>query len=154
MDNKKCEYWRSSSKIIGWDNDVPILDETYEYCIGTKEQEICKCKGDKNKCDFYPEKREENIITKNTNIKNTAEMWLDAQNTGKSYQSTNGNFIYQANKGLFYKATMKRCPLEMWDIEEDNALNNLMKTEWKECKNILTKTEAENKYNIKIIEDY
>ena len=49
---------------------------------------------------------------------------------------------------------MKRCPLEMWDIEEDNALNNLMKIEWKECKNILTKTEAENKYNIKIIEDY
>lgn len=154
MDNKKCEYWRSSSKIIGWDNDAPILDKAYEYCIETKGQEICKCGGNKNNCDFYSEKNKENITTINITTKNTAEMWLDAQNTGKTYQSINGNFIYQANKGLFYKTTMKKCPLELWDIEEDDNLNNLMKIEWKECKNILTKSEAENKYNIKIIEDY
>lgn len=30
----------------------------YNYCSGTKEQEECSCKGDKTKCDFYPEVRQ------------------------------------------------------------------------------------------------
>lgn len=33
-------------------------------CYGTKEMEECSCGGDKSKCDFYPEKRQQKPKTK------------------------------------------------------------------------------------------
>ena len=33
------------------------VEKVVGYCIGTKEQEICRCKGIKEKCDFYPDYR-------------------------------------------------------------------------------------------------
>lgn len=32
--------------------------ETLGRCNGTKERDVCSCKGDRTKCDFYPEVRE------------------------------------------------------------------------------------------------
>lgn len=32
-------------------------DDTFGVCNGTKDREVCCCKGDENNCDFYPEKR-------------------------------------------------------------------------------------------------
>ena len=36
--------------------DTPI-EYKEGICWGTRECETCKCGGDPNKCDFYPEKR-------------------------------------------------------------------------------------------------
>ena len=33
-------------------------------CYGTKEMEECSCGGDKSKCDFYPEKRQQKLKAK------------------------------------------------------------------------------------------
>ena len=33
-------------------------------CYGTKEMEECSCGGDKSKCDFYPEKRQQKTANK------------------------------------------------------------------------------------------
>ena len=49
-------------------------------CLGTKECDRCNCGGDESKCDFYPEKRK--AAEKKMN---TAEMWLKAQEDGKTY---------------------------------------------------------------------
>lgn len=56
-------------------------DVIYGFCSGTKECEICSCKGETSRCDFYSEKRE-----KTNKMLNTAEMWLEAQKTGKVYK--------------------------------------------------------------------
>ena len=52
----------------------------YGVCLGTKEVDRCNCGGDESKCDFYPEKRK--AAEKKMN---TAEMWLKAQEDGKTY---------------------------------------------------------------------
>lgn len=35
------------------------ITETIGYCYGTREQERCTCKGNKARCDFYPDVRKE-----------------------------------------------------------------------------------------------
>jgi len=37
-------------------NTGEILYRKECRCLGTKEQEICSCGGDEEKCDFFPEK--------------------------------------------------------------------------------------------------
>lgn len=36
---------------------IESVKKTVGRCWGTKECDICNCKGDESKCDFYPEKR-------------------------------------------------------------------------------------------------
>ena len=36
--------------------EAPVDYIVEDYCIGTKEREICTCGGDKRKCNFYPSK--------------------------------------------------------------------------------------------------
>lgn len=38
---------------------IESVKKTVGRCWGTKECDICNCKGDESKCDFYPEKRKE-----------------------------------------------------------------------------------------------
>lgn len=136
---KKCECWEEEYQIIGWYNPyVPELsEEPIQICNGTKEREICSCNGDVTKCEFYPEKRKEN------NIMNTAEMWLNAQEDGKIYYCN--SVKYQKDIGLINVATEKPWPLGAW-----TSLDKLMKEEWERYQT-MTKSEAEAKFNIKIV---
>lgn len=36
------------------------VEEEKSYCIGTRECDICSCSGDRSKCDFYENVREDN----------------------------------------------------------------------------------------------
>lgn len=45
---------------------VGSVDVKYEYCIGTKDQDECSCKGDRTRCDFYPGIREKAIKEQET----------------------------------------------------------------------------------------
>lgn len=40
----KCDCYHEQAS---WDNTI------YGVCWGTKEEDICSCKGDRTKCDFY-----------------------------------------------------------------------------------------------------
>lgn len=55
----KCECYEQrevcESLIYSLDPNIKIIG----ICNGTKEREECDCKGNKAKCDFYPEIREE-----------------------------------------------------------------------------------------------
>ena len=44
---------------VHYDKDANGFDHMVERCIGTKEMDICSCKGDRSKCDFYDYVRKE-----------------------------------------------------------------------------------------------
>ena len=121
---------------------VVISNSDKTVCYGTKEREECDCNGDESKCNFYPEKRKENRGM------NTTEMWTKAQEDKMCYEtiSQEPNLLYyQKDKGLFDEEGM-RCGPEMWDYFDD-----LMNEQWR--LRTMTKSEAEAKFNIKIVGD-
>ena len=123
---EKCECWHCGT------------------CWGTKECEECTCDGDTTKCNFYPEKRKEKKVM------NTAEMWIKAQEDGMCYeaimsQSTSEELFYQKNHGLFDG--------DGYEFMLDNmeSFDEFMSMEWR--LRTMTKSEAEAKFNIKIVGD-
>lgn len=82
---------------------------------------------------------------------NTAEMYLQAIQSGHVYETipeSETDFIlyYQKDKKLFDEEGIA-CGPEVW-----NYFDDLMKEQWKQS-NVLTKSEAEAKFNIKIVGD-
>lgn len=87
---KKCECYHEVERGIY----NPYLDRTLVVkegeCWGTKERDICSCKGDKCKCGFYPhikqkaleeKERRQNAKQKDNtlkHIKESLEFYLDS----------------------------------------------------------------------------
>lgn len=141
---EKCKCWEEETKrIVGWYRNEP-MHKTVQICNGTKEREECSCNGDKLKCNFYPENRKE------SKSMNSAEMWVKAQEDGMCYETVEQGpdavtLYYQKDKGLFDGYSM-RCDPNIWDYFDD-----LMNEQWR--LRTMTKSEAEAKFNIKIIGD-
>ena len=110
-------------------------------CLGTKEVEPCSCDGDESKCDFYPEKRK--AAEKKMN---TAEMWLKAQEDGKTYIVKQQTLCYSKQRGLFYATN---CHSNFNNF----TLDKFLSLEWTEMQEeIMTKLEAETKFGIRIVD--
>ena len=110
-------------------------------CLGTKEVETCSCGGDESKCDFYPEKRK--VAQKTLN---TAEMWLKAQEDGKTYIVKQQTLCYSKQRGLFYATN---CHSNFNNF----TLDKFLSLEWTEMREeIMTKAEAEKKFGIRIVD--
>lgn len=129
---ERCKCW------------VVISNSDKAVCYGTRECEECTCDGDITKCNFYPEKRKEKKAM------NTAEMWLKAQKDGMCYEAINYNdrqeaILYQKDKGVFDEDGFGI------DIQTWAYLDDLMSEKWK--LRTMTKSEAEAKFNIKIVDD-
>lgn len=134
---EKYNCWEEKEIIMGYYLDYPVK-KVKQICNGTKECEECSCNGDVSKCDFYPEKR------KKDKRMNTAEMWLKAQEDGYCYETNKKPILYyQKNKGLFDQDNCF-CGTGVWDYFDD-----LMNEQW--CLCTMTKSEAEAKFNIKIV---
>ena len=118
-----------------------IFRHTYGVCLGTKEVDRCNCGGDESKCDFYPEKRK--AAEKKMN---TAEMWLKAQEDGKTYYSKEADALYSKEFGLVEERDIS-LKVNMGDFP---TFEHLMRSEWEEVK-VMTKAEAEKKYGIRIV---
>ena len=57
----RCECYKYGKRLgyrYNFDGTPYEAKVIYNYCSGTKEREECSCKGDKTKCDFYPEVRQ------------------------------------------------------------------------------------------------
>ena len=115
-------------------------------CLGTKEVDRCNCGGDESKCDFYPEKRKaaEKML-------NTAEMWLKAQEDGKTYIVKQKTLAYSKERGLFYVTDLTSYnylkDFKNWKFDQ------LLSLEWTEMsETIMTKAEAEKKFGIRIVD--
>ena len=114
----------------------------YGVCLGTKEVDRCNCGGDESKCDFYPEKRK--VAEKKMN---TAEMWLKAQEDGKTYYSKEADALYSKEIGLVEEGDISQ-KVSMGDFP---TFEHLMKSKWEEVK-VMSKAEAEKKYGIRIVD--
>ena len=56
---KKCDCYCKSERFEYNPIIMKGVMNPYSYCNGTKERDECSCGGDRTKCDFYPEVREE-----------------------------------------------------------------------------------------------
>ena len=123
-----CPYYKRN-------NDV------YGYCSGTKWNQTCVCQGNQSKCDYYPEKREK--AKKMT----TLEMMNLAKDNGKTYKCAYDMF-YNNVLGFNDGKGHMRSGYDFTNI------NNLFDIDyWEEATLCMTKSEAEEKYGIKIIGD-
>lgn len=139
----KCKCWEELVTIKGWNGNKNLYNYK-QICNGTKEREECTCDGDITKCNFYPEKRKEKKVM------NAAEMWLKAQKDKMCYETIEQGpdavtLYYQKDKGLFDNDGV-RCGPDMW-----NYFDDLMNEQWR--LRAMTKSEAESKFNIKIVGD-
>lgn len=109
-------------------------------CLGTKECEECSCYGDPAKCDFYPEKRKEKKMT-------TLEMMNQAAQDGKTYKAE--DMRYNVSLGFHDNENKK------WNANAFDYINDIFAINYWQVKpdNEMTKSEAEAKFNIKIIGD-
>ena len=114
----------------------------YSVCLGAKELERCYCGGDKSKCDFYPEKRKAA-----EKPMNTAEMYIKANENGKTYYSESVDAFYSKEFGLV-EAEDTTQKVQIGDFP---TFEYLMQREWEEVK-AMTKAEAEKKYKIRIVD--
>ena len=136
---RRCNYYDARVKTI--ENKYGSFIDAYGVCLGTKECDRCNCYGDESKCDFYPEKRK--AVEKKMN---TAEMWLKAQEDGKTYYSKEADALYSKEFGLVEEGDISQ-KVSMGDFP---TFEHLMKSKWEEVK-IMTKAEAEKKYGIRIV---
>lgn len=137
--------------------DCYHIEYGHGRCWGTKDMEICYCNGEKAYCDFYKTVREKGSEKVETKM-NTAEMWLKAQEDGQIYVS--GDIAYSKFHGWVLIADFN----EPWGLvaftdysgEPENAkheLDDLMNLEWvKYDKVIMTRADAEEKFNVKIVD--
>ena len=131
---ERCDCYNTRVKEYGSFIDI------YGVCLGTKESKRCNCFGIKSNCDFYPEKRK--AAEKKMN---TAEMWLKAQEDGKTYIC---NSVLYNKKTGFISAT----ELKPWPISAFDNIENLMEAQWSlHQEEIMTKAEAEKKFGIRIV---
>ena len=131
---ERCDCYNTRVKEYGSFIDICGV------CLSTKESKRCNCFGIKSNCDFYPEKRK--AAEKKMN---TAEMWLKAQEDGKTYIC---NSVLYNKKTGFISAT----GLKPWSISAFDNIENLMEARWSLYQEeIMTKAEAEKKYGIRIV---
>ena len=136
---KRCDCYNARVETI--ESKYGSFIDAYGVCLGTKEQNRCNCGGDESKCDFYPEKRK--AAEKKMN---TAEMWLKAQEDGKTYIVKQQTLCYSKQRGLFYATN---CHSNFNNF----TLDKFLSLEWTEMQEeIMTKAEAEKKFGIRIVD--
>ena len=131
---ERCDCYNTRVKEYGSFIDICGV------CLSTKENKRCNCFGIKSNCDFYPEKRK--AAEKKMN---TAEMWLKAQEDGKTYIC---NSVLYNKKTGFISATS----LDPWPISAFDSIDTLMEAQQSlHQEEIMTKAEAEKKFGIRIV---
>lgn len=55
---ERCKYYEDRTKIIGWLGPDEAIRKTVAVCNGTREQDVCSCGGNPEKCNFYPQAKE------------------------------------------------------------------------------------------------
>lgn len=115
-------------------------------CWGTKERDRVNCAGYTELCSNGLKKsKPETPETPETGRMYTAEMMIEAARTHKTYES--GDVLFNTTKGFFNANNG-----EPWPITVFNSLQEIFDLRWVECEGqVMTKAEAETKFNIKII---
>lgn len=111
---KKCEcYFEEEHPMSQYGNftsgysRTTGLTTTIGYCNGTKERDVCNCKGDRCKCDFYPEIRakankEYKEVSKNTLEKDFVKS-CEKCKTPEDILNWYRNIYYKENQGTEHR---------------------------------------------------
>ena len=98
----------------------------YGRCLGTKEVEVCSCKGNTSMCDFYPQKRNnktetaDDIMQKVDSISDTIRRISDG--LVKKYCSDLDNFMQVTRDIITRNADITDVQLEQSILELANIL--------------------------------
>ena len=112
-------------------------------CWGTKERDRVNCAGYTELCSNGLKKPK--TETPEVGLMSTAKMVDEATKTHKTYES--GDVLFNSTKGFFNASNG-----EPWPISAFSSLQEIFDLEWTECEGqVMTKAEAESKFNIKII---
>lgn len=112
-------------------------------CWSTKDRDRVWCAGYTEFCSNGL--RKSKAETPETGLMYTAEMVIEAARTHKTYES--GDVLFNTTKGFFNANNG-----EPWPITAFNSLQEIFDLQWVECEGqVMTKAEAETKFNIKII---
>lgn len=112
-------------------------------CWGTKERDRVNCSGYTELCSngLKEPKPETPVI----GLMYTAEMMVEAARTHKTYKS--GEMLFNTIKGVFGVNDG-----EPWPISAFSSLQEIFDLQWTEYEGqVMTKAEAESKFNIKIV---
>lgn len=136
---ERCNCWEEKEVIMGYYHGYP-MKKVKQICNGTKEREGCSCDGDESKCNFYPEKRKEKKMT-------TIDMVIQATKDGKTYKAD--DMRYNSKLG-FHDIKGRK-----WNGDAFTYVNEIFSIDKWQLKpdNEMTKSEAEAKFNIKIVGD-
>lgn len=112
-------------------------------CWGTKEGDRVNCAGYTELCSNGLKKSKPE--TPDVGLMSTAKMVDEAVRTHKTYES--GDILFNTAKGFFNASNG-----EPWPISAFASLQEIFDLRWDECEGeVMTKAEAESKFNIKII---
>lgn len=112
-------------------------------CWGTKERDRVNCAGCTELCSNGLKKPKSG--TPDIGLMSTAKMVDEAIKTHKTYES--GNILFNTPKGFFNAING-----EPWPISAFASLQEIFDLQWVEYEGqVMTKAEAESKFNIKII---
>lgn len=123
---------------------------SYGYCLKHVHNLPCKCEGKQTKCDYFPNLKKVALEIEGIEQDNqldTVNMYLKAQVDGKTYKCY--DLYYNKRLGFHDKNKKKWNPSAFDTIDEIFGLDT-----WKEkLESEMTKSEAEAKFNIKIVGD-
>lgn len=112
-------------------------------CWGTKERDRVNCSGYTELCSNGLKKPK--TKTPVIGLMYTAKMMVEATKTHKTYKS--GDMLFNTAKGFFNATNGKP-----WPVSAFSSLQEIFDLQWVECGGqVMTKVEAESKFNIKII---
>lgn len=112
-------------------------------CWGTKERDRVNCSGYIELCSNGLKNPKPE--TPETGLMSTAEMMIEAARTHKTYKS--GEMLFNTTKGAFGVNDG-----EPWPVSAFNTIQEIFNLRWAEyADNVMTKAEAESKFNIKIV---
>ena len=112
-------------------------------CWGTKERDRVNCSGYTELCSNGLKKSKPE--TPEIGLMSTAEMMIEAARTHKTYKS--GEMLFNTTKGAFGVNDG-----EPWPVSAFNTIQEIFNLRWAEyADNVMTKAEAESKFNIKIV---
>lgn len=60
----KCDCYEIEDVMLPCMYTGRLTHQRIEHCLGTKENDLCSCGGDRTKCDFYPNVRKEALTIK------------------------------------------------------------------------------------------
>lgn len=139
-DPRKCDFYPEKRRPVC--EAFRFNDST---CTARKGPVWCPCDGEISECPYPVDPKERGeTMSKKEKVLNTAQMWLLAQEDGKTYCSR--DLAYSKEKGFHPKMDPKRT----WPVDSFCSLADIFACEWTEFRS-MSRAEAEKALGVTIV---